>query len=140
MVMIAEIFKSNLEKIENSISKSKYPNTAKLLYRSILKIEILKNVIFKLEEKDGSYAGNILLRSLFEHFLIAYYIWYDWEKTAKDEKASEYYIQYFISEVLKQEAYQQKIEKIKTGKNYIDSLKFIKKIHPKLDEMKDVLC
>jgi len=134
--MITAIFNDNLEKIKLSINSSKYSLTAKALFRFYEKIKAIKIAIDKLDGKDELYTGKILLRSLFEHLIVSYYIWHKYISSKNDECAREYYEEYFMHEFFKQKGYKQKIQNIKTKtKKNINGLSFIKGLYPELDEV-----
>lgn len=134
--MITAIFNDNFDKIKLSIDRSKYKMTAKALFRFYEKIKTIKTAIDKLDDKDELYSEKILLRSLFEHLIVSYYIWYKYLSLKNDKCAREYYEEYFLHEFFKQKGYKQKIQNIKTkNKKNINGLSFIKGLYPELNEV-----
>ena len=131
-------FDNNIERIKVSIEKSKFKMTALALFRFYEKIDNIKSALDKFDLKEEIYSGNILFRSLLEHLIISYYIWYKFMLNKNDECAREYYTEYLIHEFFKQEGYKQKLQKIKT-KNYnnIDGLGYIKNSFPILNEISE---
>jgi hypothetical protein len=128
------IFDSNRLEIESLVQKSKSPNTAKSLLRFVLKIEGIKNAIFIIAHRKDLYTTRILLRSLLEHEIVAFYIWTKYRTENNDDCGTQYYIDYFVSEQLKKEGFDLKVEGIKKDIKKNNNLENLKKKLPFLKE------
>jgi len=106
------IFIKNFDEIKSLVEKSKYVNTAKALFRFAQKIDRIATTMIK---ADDLYVARILLRSLLEHEIIAYYIWTKYIKDETDDCGTHYYVDYFVSEQLKREGYNLSVEGIEKG-------------------------
>lgn len=136
--MLDSIFKSNIGQIEKDIANSQFPKTGKALIRFYYKIVALKILIEKIDSTEEVYAGRILLRALFEHMIVSYYIFNEYENQKNDKIGEEYYQEYFIHEFFKQKGYSQKIDNIRGSltKN-ISGLAYVKKKYNELEEVSD---
>lgn len=134
--MLDSLFKSNIEQIEKDITNSQFPKTGKALLRFYYKISSLKILIDKIKITEEVYAGKILLRALFEHLIVSYYIFNEYENQKNDKIGEEYYQEYFIHEFFKQKGYSQKIDNIRGDitKN-VSGLEYVKKKYNELEEV-----
>jgi len=134
--MLDNIFMSNIKQIEKDIANSKFPKTGKALLRFYHKILSLKLLIGKIEVTEEVYSGKILLRALFEHLIVSYYIFNEYEYRNNDKIGEEYYQEYFIHEIFKQKGYSQKIDNIRGNltKN-VSGLEYLKKKYNELEEV-----
>jgi hypothetical protein len=136
--MTQKIFDTFISKIEKDINNSKYPKTAKALYRFYLKILSIKALVDKLTNDNEIYASKILLRALYEHLIVVYYIFYRFHLEKNDKVGEDYYQEYFIHEFFKQKGYTQKIDNIRNQKTEnISGLDYIKGKFEKLEEITD---
>jgi len=113
--------------ILKEIQKSKCANTQKLLYNKAKILIELKNTLQLAIENNNYYGANIIMRSLCEHNMIAFYVWISSNKNTNDKCAEEYYNEYVISEKIKQENYKLKIEGIQTNDKEVQNLEELKK-------------
>ena len=136
--MLDKIFKSKITEIVCDIEQSKFPKTGKALLRFYYKISSMKSIIDKIDSTDEVYAGKILLRALFEHLIVSYFI-FDENVNSNDDKIGEdYYQEYFIQEFFKQKGYSQKIDNIKAGiSRNISGLDYVKNKFNELEEVSE---
>lgn len=134
--MIHKIFDSQLMQIKKDIENSNFPKTAKALYRFYEKITSINSILNKATNNNEVYAAKILLRALFEHLMISYYIYSRFQNEKSDKVGEEYYQEYFIYEFFKQTGYGQKIENIRNKKTKnIHGLDYVKAKFPEFDKM-----
>lgn len=118
-----EVFKNLYDSRINEIVKitngSNYPKTINFFIKTIKKVELLKSSINKCLENEEFYSANILLRSLLEHNIVAFYVWIKFNEDRNDSCVENYYKVYSLSEEIKQEGFKLKIEGIKS--NIIDN-------------------
>lgn len=125
--MINIIFNTHIAKIKKDIENSQFPKTAKALYRFYEKISSIKELLDKITDYKEIYVAKILLRVLFEHFIVAYYIFYRFNLEGNDKVGEDYYQDYFSSEFFKQKGYIQKIDNIRNSKTQnIHGLDYVK--------------
>jgi hypothetical protein len=95
-------------------------------------------LIEKIRSEEELYTGRILLRALFEHMIVSYYIFYTYIslKEKNDKIGEEYYMEYFVQEFFKQKGYTQKIENIRNNvsKN-VNGLDYVKNKYVELNEV-----
>jgi len=133
---IDELFGENIYQIEKDINNSKYPQTAKSLFRFYKKISSIKILIDKVTDSDEIYSAKILLRALFEHIIVAYYIFHRSQLENDDKVGEDYYLRYFIHEFYKQAGYTQKIDNIRNNKtNNISGYDYVRNKHKELTEV-----
>lgn len=132
--IITSQFSKNIKEIERLVQSSKFPKTAKALFRFTIKIEMLSKAIGALGKAGNLYSSYILLRSQYEHLLVSHYIWMKYRQSKSDKCGKEYYIDYFVAEFLKREGFDLKVEGIKNNKKNNNNLENIKK---KIDYLKD---
>lgn len=115
-------FTQNKDEIESLVKNSKNPNTAKSLLRFVKKIEGIKEGITNVADQGDLYTSRILLRCLFEHEIVAFYIWTKYRIENNDDCGTQYYVDYFVSEQLKKEGFDLKVEgmlkNIKNNNNF----------------------
>lgn len=134
--MTKKIFDTYIEQIEKDLLNSKYPKTAKALYRFYLKAISIKTLLEKVTDLNEVYVAKIILRSLFEHLIVAYYIFYRQHNEKDDRVGEEYYQEYLIHEFFKQKGYNQKIDNIKNNKSQnISGLDYLKGQDENLNEI-----
>jgi len=126
-----KVFEENFDEIEKLIEKSTYKNTGKALFRFAQKID--KISIF-ISQSNDLYISRILLRSLLEHEIVAYYIWTKYINDENDECGTHYYIDYFVHEQLKRERYNLRIEGIEKGIKNNDNTENLKAKLPFLND------
>lgn len=134
--MIKNIFDSNIPQIKKDIENSKFPKTGKALYRFYKKISSIKALLDKMSDIKEVYGAKILLRALFEHLIVSYYIYYRSQREKDDKIGEEYYQEYSIQEFFKQKGYSQKIENIRNNitKN-ISGLDYVKDKYEEFEEV-----
>lgn len=127
-----QIYFGNIETVVNEdIEKSSFRQSLTALSKKIKTIEYLKEGILK---TDGNiYASSVLLRSLIEHFLIAYYLFIKIKVNNNDSVGQDYYDKYQNSEFFKQETYSLQLEdlKNKSPRSTVD-INALKEIYPGL--------
>ncbi len=134
--MIKNVFDSNITKIEKDIENSKFPKTGKALYRFYKKISSIKALVDKMSDIKEVYAAKILLRALFEHLIVSYYINYRYNEEKDDKVGEEYYQEYFMQEFFKQKGYSQKIENIRNNiTNNLSGLDIVKGEYKEFEEV-----
>jgi hypothetical protein len=120
------VFDDYFIEIEQLVKNSSFPNTAKALLRFVRKIEEIKNGLSFMVNEKNLYTASILLRCLFEHEIVAYYIWTKYRIENNDACGTHYYIDYFVSEQFKRERYNLSLEGISKNletKQNLESLK-----------------
>jgi hypothetical protein len=122
--MFYDYYIKNKESIDRALDNSKYPNTAKALKRSYLKLCSISNVIQNIDCQSDSYTSYILIRSFVEHFLVAYFIWIKFHLDKNDKTASIYYKEYVIQELVKKINYT-KANKINPSSRYLKLFSFM---------------
>lgn len=132
--IITSLFLDNIQEIERLVKCSKFPQTAKALYRFTKKIDLLSQAIGDLGKMGNLYSSLILLRSQYEHLLVSHYIWMKYRYQNSDECGKEYYIDYFVAEFIKREGFDLKVEGIKNNKKNNNNLENIKE---KFDYLKE---
>lgn len=132
---INELFKRNLPKIKNYKKVTKFPKTIKVLIRFDSKIEFIKEGLIQANSLNNNYLSNILLRVLIEHLLVAHYIWTKNRIEKSDKVAECYYLEYSISEYLKQINYSLSVENIKNNLPKKVTFNNVKEKYPGLEEM-----
>ncbi len=105
------IFLDNSERIIHDIDNSKYKNSNKALFYLNKKIDDLLTAIEPLQ-KHNYYSSQVILRVIFEHYLLGHYIWTKTRIEKNDDCGKEYYVDYFVSEYLKRLSYDLKIDSI----------------------------
>ena len=125
-----EIFLKDSETILSDILSSKFAKSNKALYYLNLKID---NFLFSIEmmKAENYYSSQALLRLIFEHYLVGYYIWTKTRLENNDQCGEEYYIDYSVSEFFKRTSYNLKIDSIKNNTTKIDLLSHFRKEYPK---------
>jgi len=134
---ILALFQKYIKYINEYETSSKFPLTIKVLMRFSDKIDSIKHGLISAEHENNFYTSQILLRTLFEHQLVAYYIWTKNRLEKSDIVAEKYFIEYLISEFFKQKNYELGIEGIVLKKPKHNTFENIKKKYPKFEEMKE---
>lgn len=132
-IFTKEKFDQVIQEINTDIEKSKFPTTYKALIRNSIKIDYLLDGI--INASSSFYVSQIVTRTLFEHYLVGYYIWTKFRIDRNDTIGEEYYKTYFCSEYFKQDNYNFGIENIKENKK--DKLT-IERTRIKYPEFKDI--
>jgi hypothetical protein len=109
--LVHKTYSENIEEINERISKSKYPITFKVLQSFALKIDDILKSLESLETNQSFYSSQGLTRILYEHYLVAYYVWTKCRVDNNDECATDYNQYYAIYEMIKQENYNSKLDK-----------------------------
>lgn len=123
---IIKKYKEIEDGIINDIENTTVPNTLKSLVRFSKKLDTIMDSLELI--KDQYYCSQILVRSLFEHFIVAHYIYIKWYLEKNDKTGSEYYREYMASEFLKQTSYNYQIDSIEAKANKTISLEDYRKI------------
>lgn len=109
--LVHKIYSENILEIDERIGKSKFPITFKVLKNFSLKIDDILKSLESIEINQGFYSSQGLTRILYEHYLVAYYIWTKCRVDNSDECAIDYYQYYAIYEMIKQQNYNSKLDK-----------------------------
>lgn len=109
--LVHKVYNENLEKIEGLIQRSKYPKTFQVLRNFHSKIHDIMKSLEEIQRIQCFYASQALSRILFEHFLVAYYIFTKCRADNDDNCASDYIEYYSIYEMMKRENYNAKLDK-----------------------------
>jgi len=112
---IKQSFDRNIERIIEDSQKSSIPNTLKMLINAQRKIDELIPSVELFASKGHSYAINAVMRIIYEHYIVATYIWLKARKEKNDDCAIEFYNQYKLGELLKRVGYQLDIEGLEKG-------------------------
>lgn len=131
--MTKKIYSRNYKKISDDIFVSKYPYSCKALLYLDKKVENLLIAIEPLQVKDY-YSSQVILRVVFEHFLLGHYIWTKCRIDKNDNCGKEYYFDYSVSEFLKRLSYDLKIDSIQNKEPKVDLLTQFKKDFPQYPE------
>lgn len=124
---------SKIENLENYISNSKYTKTLTATINFIEKIKHIQTDIYRIK---STYTANCLLRTIVEHFLVSYYIFYRFNLDNDDITGEKYYTDYFVSECFKKNMYQLGIDGMLKGEikeATFENLK--KKLSPDFDDL-----
>lgn len=128
----AQIYFENIEKIVNEdIEKSSFKLSLTALHKKIKTIEYLKDGLLKTE--GNIYASSVLLRSLIEHFLVAYYFFLKVKVDNNDSVGQDYYDDYQNSEFFKQETYSLQLEDLKNKSPRTVDMNALNEIYPELN-------
>jgi hypothetical protein len=109
--LVHKVYNDNLSKIEELIQNSKYPKTFQVLRNFYTKIHDIMKSLKEIEKIQRFYASQALSRILYEHFLVAYYIWTKCRIDKDDSCGSDYIDYYLIYEIMKRENYNAKLDK-----------------------------
>jgi hypothetical protein len=109
--LVYKVYNENIEEITYRIKNSKFPTTFKILGNFLSKIQDLENGLEKLHIDNNFYTSQCLIRVLYEHYLVAYYIWTRCRVEVTDDCAIDYEQYYAIYEMIKQENYNAKLDK-----------------------------
>jgi hypothetical protein len=108
--LVYRIYNENIDKIELLINQSKYPKTFQALKNFYYKIDDIKRSLVEIEKINSFYTSQALSRILYEHFLVAYYIWTKCRIDKNDSCASDYLEYYPLFELMKRDNYNAKLE------------------------------
>jgi Na+/phosphate symporter len=109
--LINMTFQEQQNDIENLIESHIYPKSMLTIYSKVLQIESIKK---NLENSDKNfYCSQVLLRILFEHYLVGYYMYFKTVNDENDEIGEVYFGEYFKSELIKRENYCFGLDKLK---------------------------
>lgn len=109
--LVHKVYNDNLPKIEELIGKSKYPKTFQVLKNFYAKIHDIMKALVEIEKIQGFYSSQALSRVLYEHFLVAYYIWTKCRVDKNDNCGIDYIDYYPVYEMMKRENYNSKLNK-----------------------------
>ena len=133
---ITETFNRLRSVIENDIPKSEYENSLKALLRCSDKIDEL-GVITQLKQINF-YTSQVLMRVIFEHYLVSDYIFTRSYKDKSDDVGEEYYKHYYCAEFFKRKSYSVQVDEIAEGKKQKrSSLEIIKENHPEFEDLSE---
>lgn len=108
--LVYKVYNENIDKIEELINQSKYPKTFQALKNFYFKIEDIKKSLVEIEKINCFYSSQALSRILYEHFLVAYFIWTKC-RIDKDDSCGSDYIEYYpLFELMKRDNYNAKLE------------------------------
>lgn len=110
---IDDFFATKIDEMELLIESHSFPKSMLCLYSKVLQIESLSMILQKANE--NFYSSQVLLRTLLEHYLIGYYIYYKTADEKNDLVGEAYYNEYVKSEIIKKENYYFALDKIKHG-------------------------
>lgn len=110
--LVYKVYNENLDKIEELIKQSKFPKTFKVLNNFYLKLDDIKKSLEEIKKTNCFYASQALSRILYEHFLVAYYIWTKCRIDKDDNCANDYLEYYPLFELIKRDNYNAKLENI----------------------------
>jgi len=138
--VITNKFEEIRNEIENDIKLSNVPFTLKSLLRTSQKVDQILESIRLI--KNQFYSSQILIRSLFEHYIVSHYIFMKWYNHRNDIVGLDYYQKYMISEFIKQTSYNYQIDNIEkngSGSIPLDELRKFKSLqdatHADIQEM-----
>lgn len=106
------IFNCVEPKVKVDIQKGRYPYTQQALFYSIKKIDIILKSFLNQLSPEFYYVNNILVRALFEHYLVSYFISAKAEFESTDQVGREFYSEYLMSEHIKRVSYDISIDDI----------------------------
>ena len=109
--LVNRVYSENIAEIDERIGKSSFPITIQVLRSFSMK---LADILKSLENSEATlnfYASQCLTRVLYEHYLVAFYIWTKCRVDKNDESAIDYIKYYAIYEMMKQENYNSKLDK-----------------------------
>lgn len=108
--LVYKVYNENIDKIEELINQSKYPKTFQALKNFYYKIDDIKKSLIEIEKINSFYTSQALSRILYEHFLVAYYIWTKCRIDKDDSCAIDYLEYYPLFELMKRDNYNAKLE------------------------------
>lgn len=108
--LVYKTYSENFEDISKRIAKSKFPITHDVLNKFSKKVDDLSKSLKCIEEIQCYYSSQALTRILYEHYLVAYYIWTKCRIDNSDECALDYNQSYAIYEMMKQENYNSRLD------------------------------
>lgn len=133
---ITETFNRLKSVIENDITKSEYENSLKALLSCSDKIDEL-GIITQLEQINF-YTSQVLMRVIFEHYLVSDYIFTRSYKDKSDDVGEEYYKHYYCAEFFKRKSYSVQVEEIaESKKQKRSSLEIVKENHPEFEDLSE---
>lgn len=122
-----------IENLEDYISRSEFPKTFTATLNFIEKIKHLQSDIYRIK---SSYTANCLLRTIVEHFLVSYYIYYRFNLDNNDITGEKYYTDYFVTECFKKDMYQLGVDGMLNGEaNSATFENLKKKLSPDFDDL-----
>ena len=133
--MVEDFYLSQVGALRTLITKIEYPMTFECLINFEEKLYSIRKMIIESKNSNNLYSANILLRCFFEHFIVSYYIWTKCRLDETDEYGEKYYIEYYISESLKREGYELKLDGIVNNIAKNNTFENIKKRNSFLKEM-----
>lgn len=130
---IKQIFGKNIEKIIKDSKASKIPNTLKLLLNAQRKIDEFICALNELVSQKHAYAINAIMRVVYEHYIVAHYVWLKSGYGANDDCANEYYQKYKLGEALKRTGHDLDVEGIINGIEKNNSPENLRKLTSKFN-------
>ncbi|RYX81613.1 hypothetical protein EON73_04725 [bacterium] len=109
--LVFKVYSENIDNISKRIEKSKFPITFEVLKKFLTKIDDIFKSLEILEGIQCYYSSQALTRILYEHYLVAYYIWTKCRVNDSDECATDYNQYYAFYEMMKQENYNAKLDR-----------------------------
>jgi hypothetical protein len=109
--LVHRVYSENTNEIDERIGKSKFPVTFQVLKLFSLKINDILKSLQSIEANQSFYSSQGLTRILYEHYLVAYFIWTKCRVDDNDECAIDYKQYYAIYEMIKQQNYNSKLDK-----------------------------
>ncbi|UGS24448.1 DUF5677 domain-containing protein [Flavobacterium channae] len=132
-IIIVEKQLDGIENLEDYINNSKYPKVLSATLNFIEKIKALQSDIQNIK---SNYTANCLLRTIVEHFLVSYYIFYRFHLDNNDDVGKKYYTDYFVTECFKKDMYQLGVDGMLTGEaNNATFENLKKKLSPDFDDL-----
>lgn len=114
-ILLGGMFIELERKLLVDINYTIFQHSCNALYYGAKKIDNQLSVLFKSDMDDNYYVNNILFRTIFEHFLVAYYIGTRCRAEYKDV-GEEYYGAYGQKEYIKRVFKHYDIEALRDGK------------------------
>jgi hypothetical protein len=105
----------HFDQVIKQLDTLKLRATGIALFRGIQKIDAQLDVLLKSNEMQKHYVNRILFRTIYEHFLISYYIATRSRVTKTDEAALEYYGDYKLHETIRRVFEHVSINELKAG-------------------------
>jgi hypothetical protein len=103
-------------RITVDIPRVRFPYTASALYYCAKKIDAIIDIILQKNKKEEYYITNLLIRSLFEHFLIGHYIATRSRLERSDKVGKEYYTEFYTSEDIRRRYKKIKINAVRDNR------------------------
>ena len=109
--LVNKVYFDNEPEINKRVALSKFPETYRTLKAFHFKTNDFLTSLIQMEQNENFYSSQCLSRVLYEHFLVAYFIWTRTRVEQNDECAIDYTQHYATYEMIKQENYNSKLDK-----------------------------